>query len=220
MRERRRSRPPSLDARTDAACQSWPRAKRAVSASVHLRQERSLRSRATADSLRRRPKAGLPAVARGGAPAIRTRAKAGGEGGIRTPGRVSRTPVFKTGAINHSATSPLRLPPSGGLRRTSCCARSGRAQDARIRIPDPARRLQASGSICETAILSRLTVGRAARSGLRSAASQVALHERTQPPRRRRHRGPVSEWTTPNRGLLFRLSAFGPTPESIWLSFS
>ena len=31
----------------------------------------------------------------------------GGEGGIRTPGRVSPTPVFKTGAINHSATSPL-----------------------------------------------------------------------------------------------------------------
>ena len=30
----------------------------------------------------------------------------GGEGGIRTPGRVSPTPVFKTGAINHSATSP------------------------------------------------------------------------------------------------------------------
>jgi hypothetical protein len=32
--------------------------------------------------------------------------KAGGEGGIRTPGTLSGTPVFKTGAINHSATSP------------------------------------------------------------------------------------------------------------------
>ena len=31
----------------------------------------------------------------------------GGEGGIRTPGTVPRTPVFKTGAFNHSATSPL-----------------------------------------------------------------------------------------------------------------
>jgi hypothetical protein len=31
----------------------------------------------------------------------------GGEGGIRTPGTLSGTPVFKTGAINHSATSPL-----------------------------------------------------------------------------------------------------------------
>src|SRR3954453_21131430 len=30
----------------------------------------------------------------------------GGEGGIRTPGTFSGTPVFKTGAINHSATSP------------------------------------------------------------------------------------------------------------------
>jgi hypothetical protein len=31
----------------------------------------------------------------------------GGEGGIRTPGTLSGTPVFKTGAINHSATSPV-----------------------------------------------------------------------------------------------------------------
>ena len=33
----------------------------------------------------------------------------GGEGGIRTPGTLSGTPVFKTGAINHSATSPLLI---------------------------------------------------------------------------------------------------------------
>src|SRR5689334_5092561 len=33
----------------------------------------------------------------------------GGEGGIRTPGTLPGTPVFKTGAINHSATSPQRL---------------------------------------------------------------------------------------------------------------
>jgi hypothetical protein len=38
----------------------------------------------------------------------------GGEGGIRTPGTLSGTPVFKTGAINHSATSP-------GSR--GCCSR-------------------------------------------------------------------------------------------------
>jgi hypothetical protein len=31
---------------------------------------------------------------------------AGGEGGIRTPDTLSGMPVFKTGAINHSATSP------------------------------------------------------------------------------------------------------------------
>ena len=30
----------------------------------------------------------------------------GGEGGIRTLDTVSRMPVFKTGAFNHSATSP------------------------------------------------------------------------------------------------------------------
>jgi hypothetical protein len=32
--------------------------------------------------------------------------KTGGEGGIRTPDTLSGMPVFKTGAINHSATSP------------------------------------------------------------------------------------------------------------------
>src|ERR1700744_3786395 len=34
------------------------------------------------------------------------RAKAGGEGGIRTPVRLSPEAVFKTAAIDHSATSP------------------------------------------------------------------------------------------------------------------
>jgi hypothetical protein len=32
--------------------------------------------------------------------------KNGGEGGIRTHDPLARMPVFKTGAINHSATSP------------------------------------------------------------------------------------------------------------------
>jgi hypothetical protein len=32
----------------------------------------------------------------------------GGRGGIRTPDTLSGTPVFKTGAINHSATLPFR----------------------------------------------------------------------------------------------------------------
>ena len=31
----------------------------------------------------------------------------GGEGGIRTHGTLARSPVFKTGAFDHSATSPL-----------------------------------------------------------------------------------------------------------------
>jgi len=34
------------------------------------------------------------------------RRKSGGEGGIRTPDTLSGMPVFKTGAINRSATSP------------------------------------------------------------------------------------------------------------------
>ncbi len=33
-----------------------------------------------------------------------------GERGIRTPGPVARTTVFKTAAIDHSAISPLTLP--------------------------------------------------------------------------------------------------------------
>ena len=33
--------------------------------------------------------------------------KSGGREGIRTPDTLSGTPVFKTGAINHSATLPL-----------------------------------------------------------------------------------------------------------------
>jgi hypothetical protein len=32
--------------------------------------------------------------------------KSGGWGGIRTPGGREPTPVFKTGALNHSATHP------------------------------------------------------------------------------------------------------------------
>jgi hypothetical protein len=39
----------------------------------------------------------------------RARAKAGGEGGIRTPGTVPGSVVFKTTAIDHSATSPFMI---------------------------------------------------------------------------------------------------------------
>ncbi len=38
-----------------------------------------------------------------------TKSKLHGEGGIRTHGTLSSTPVFKTGAINRSATSPKCL---------------------------------------------------------------------------------------------------------------
>src|SRR5215469_1494052 len=50
----------------------------------------------------------------------------GGEGGIRTPGTLSGTPVFKTGAINHSATSPT-------------CARISRKQPSTKREADASR---------------------------------------------------------------------------------
>ena len=45
----------------------------------------------------------FPVRARRISPQFRLR---GGEGGIRTPDTLSGMPVFKTGAINHSATSP------------------------------------------------------------------------------------------------------------------
>lgn len=46
----------------------------------------------------------------------------GGEGGIRTLGTFYRTPVFKTGTINHSVTSPYQFlipfaEPSDGQKR-------------------------------------------------------------------------------------------------------
>src|SRR5579859_4638663 len=40
---------------------------------------------------------------------VRFDERPGGEGGIRTPDTLSGMPVFKTGAINHSATSPWLL---------------------------------------------------------------------------------------------------------------
>ena len=36
--------------------------------------------------------------------------RSGGGGGIRTHGTLSRTPVFKTGAFDHSATPPTSAP--------------------------------------------------------------------------------------------------------------
>lgn len=38
----------------------------------------------------------------------------GGEGGIRTLGDIAATPVFKTGALNRSATSPKKVALSAG----------------------------------------------------------------------------------------------------------
>ena len=50
--------------------------------------------------------ANLAGLKPGLAEARRRRAKAGGERGIRTPGPLSRSTVFKTAALNHSAISP------------------------------------------------------------------------------------------------------------------
>ena len=39
-------------------------------------------------------------------PRLTAAVETGGEGGIRTPGELTPTEVFKTSAIDHSATSP------------------------------------------------------------------------------------------------------------------
>ena len=59
----------------------------------------------------------------------------GGEGGIRTHGGVSPTPVFKTGALNRSATSPARPCIRGLPQRKMVYARPADAggQGARMR---------------------------------------------------------------------------------------
>ena len=46
----------------------------------------------------------------------RAQARAGGWGGIRTPGRLAPTAVFKTAALNHSATHPNRFAPTPALQ--------------------------------------------------------------------------------------------------------
>ena len=61
-------------------------------------------------------------------------AENGGGGGIRTHGTVSRTPVFKTGALNHSATPPRRASFSrlpGRAASAIACAATYRRQPGR-----------------------------------------------------------------------------------------
>src|ERR1039457_5970138 len=48
---------------------------------------------------------------------LRMGEKSGGEGGIRPPDTLSGMPVFKTGAINHSATSPYSYQTRRAIRR-------------------------------------------------------------------------------------------------------
>src|SRR5690348_1354843 len=58
----------------------------------------------------------------------------GGEGGIRTPDTLSGMPVFKTGAINHSATSPVATAAFGfgtAGAASDCFHNSKRPQSAR-----------------------------------------------------------------------------------------
>src|SRR5687767_7713206 len=49
---------------------------------------------------------------------------AGGEGGIRTHGGLAPTAVFKTAALNHSATSPIGLSSRQGRACRASCAPS------------------------------------------------------------------------------------------------
>src|SRR5688500_12041134 len=64
---------------------------------------------------------------------------AGGEGGIRTHGELAPTAVFKTAALNHSATSPDRR----FGRPANSAGASGRASRTEIarHAPSPCRKL-------------------------------------------------------------------------------
>src|SRR5689334_79286 len=69
-------------------------------------------------------------------------AQAGGEGGIRTHGGVSPTTVFKTVALNHSATSPAGTIYSRlGVKKNGLCApRRRRGSQGRETVQFPAKR--------------------------------------------------------------------------------
>src|SRR5258706_16130684 len=65
----------------------------------------------------------------------------GGRGGIRTPGTVTRTPDFESGAFNHSATLPYACYPFARYRKTPFSIRSKRyifRLDSRSRQADSA----------------------------------------------------------------------------------
>ena len=57
--------------------------------------------------------------------ASRAKKPNGGEGGIRTPGELAPTAVFKTAAIDHSATSPVQSVPRKSAIERPCPAWSG-----------------------------------------------------------------------------------------------
>ena len=68
----------------------------------------------------------------------------GGEGGIRTPDTLARTPVFETGPFNHSGTSPTA--------RILARVRSAQSQSRMIlprACPDSDSRYAASASLSE-----------------------------------------------------------------------
>jgi hypothetical protein len=67
----------------------------------------------------------------------------GGRGGIRTHGTLAGTPVFKTGALNHSATLPMARHQAFG---------GGKIKNGRNRIaPGPQVRAQPSSHLAEFA---------------------------------------------------------------------
>ena len=49
----------------------------------------------------------------------------GGEGGIRTHGRLAPTPDFESGTFDHSATSPVRFDTAWHFSKIAIVAESG-----------------------------------------------------------------------------------------------
>jgi hypothetical protein len=95
------------------------------------------------------------------------RARIGGRGGIRTHGALAGTPVFKTGALNHSATLPIfNLMGEGGadckLRRRAWLpvgrrsrASTGKACRSPARIAQGRAALRFAGHFANAALTTR-----------------------------------------------------------------
>ena len=126
---------------------------------------------------------------------------AGGEGGIRTHGGLAPTAVFKTAALNHSATSPSSFGERAYRLARPSCARRAVNQAGLMRVLHSSLGSIEEGALADERLgdhgivggVARL-VGAGAASG-RAAAVQLAQTYRRRPPRYAQ-RPATSPWDT------------------------
>src|SRR3569832_345403 len=108
----------------------------------------------------------------------------GGRGGIRTHGTVSRTPVFKTGALNHSATLPKTIrrcwQGDPALPHASAARRTTPLYGAARHVVNGAHRAGQCSSFrpAAPALITRIPGGAGAGEGARPATSRLELSHR------------------------------------------